>query len=129
MQYDTFLVLIPSPKTREHKLVKLDESPRAAGMLYLYPIRDKNDGKYRGGEGTKLVTCDHGKSRRPPRVSIPRVGPERKKMMTKTKQKAVSRYTLTGPGAPPRYIPAIFSTLRMVQSEAWYKLVPAELRE
>ena len=41
-------------KARERELATFDENQRAVGMLN--PVRDKNEGTYRGGEGTTPVT-------------------------------------------------------------------------
>ena len=52
----------------ERELATFDENRRAVGMMN--PMRDKNEGTYRGGEGT-TPTCDHGLSRRSLRVKPP----------------------------------------------------------
>ena len=44
---------IDSRKARERELAKFDENRRAVGMLN--PMRDKNEGTYRGAEGTTPV--------------------------------------------------------------------------
>ena len=49
-----FCAKIDSRKARERELAKFDENRRAVGMLN--PLRDKNEGTYRGGEGTTSVT-------------------------------------------------------------------------
>ena len=41
-------------KAQERELAALDENRRAVGLLN--PMRDKNKGKNRGGEGTTLLT-------------------------------------------------------------------------
>ena len=41
-------------EARERELATFDENRRAVGMLN--PMRDKNEGTYRGGEGTTPVT-------------------------------------------------------------------------
>ena len=43
-----------SRKTRERESATFGENRRAVGMLN--PMRDKNKGTYRRGEGTTLVT-------------------------------------------------------------------------
>ena len=45
---------IDQRKARERELATFDENRRAAGMLN--PMRDKNEGTYRGGEGATPVT-------------------------------------------------------------------------
>ena len=45
---------IDSRKERNRELATFDESRRAVGMLK--PMRDKNEGTYRGGEGTTPET-------------------------------------------------------------------------
>ena len=40
-------------KAREHELATFDENRRSLGMLN--PMCDKNEGTYRGGEGTTPV--------------------------------------------------------------------------
>ena len=46
-------------KARERELAKFDENRRAQmaeNVIILNPIRDKNEGMYRGGEGKTPVT-------------------------------------------------------------------------
>ena len=45
---------IDKRKARERELATFDENRRAMGMLN--PMRDKNEGMYRGREGTTPVT-------------------------------------------------------------------------
>ena len=47
-------IKIDPRKARERELAAFDENRRAVGMLT--PMRDKNGGTYRGGEGTTPVT-------------------------------------------------------------------------
>ena len=47
-------IKIISGKRQESELATFDGNRRAVGMLN--PMRDKNEGTYRGGEGTKPVT-------------------------------------------------------------------------
>ena len=47
-------IKIDQRKARDRELATFDENRRAVGMLS--PMRDKNEGTYRGGEGTTPVT-------------------------------------------------------------------------
>ena len=48
------LLKIDQRKARERELATFDENRQAVGMLN--PMRDKNEGTYRGGEATAPVT-------------------------------------------------------------------------
>ena len=55
-------------------------------------MRDKNEGKVPGGGGLE-GTCDHGLSRRSPRVNLSRVEPESKeKIFQKRKSRPYKNY-------------------------------------
>ena len=58
---DFSYVKIDQRKARERELAKYDENRRAVGMLN--PMRDKNEGTYRGGDGTTPVNtaCPEGR--------------------------------------------------------------------
>ena len=56
-----------SERERELATSTFDENRRAVGMLH--PMRDKNLGHVPGGR--RDDTCDHGLSRRSPRVKPP----------------------------------------------------------
>ena len=47
-------IKIDQRKARGRELATFDENRRAVGMLN--PMRDKNEGTYRGGKGTTPVT-------------------------------------------------------------------------
>ena len=47
-------IKIDQRKAQERELATFDENRRAVGMLN--PMRDKNEGTYRGGEGTTPVS-------------------------------------------------------------------------
>ena len=44
---------ITGNRVQKHGLAKFDENRRAVGKLH--PMRDKNDGKYRGEKGTTYI--------------------------------------------------------------------------
>ena len=92
LNYGKYVLYVPRGKAGERDLARFDENRRAQNLKVGMPnpMRDKNEGTYRGGR--REYTCDHGLSRRSRRVEhLTRVELETKSVDYKNEKKTKKR--------------------------------------